>query len=122
MIFPQLGDSEAAATAPEEEKHETAAGPVRQPMEGGLPSDDEEVLLPYGEELKSSESTVLPVHYQALLVQHQASPQAKSTRGQGGGAERFLTAAVQDLDRNHGSSSFPSTDRGPAAMLTTKSL
>ena len=46
MIYPQLGDSEAAATAPEEEKHETAAGPVNQPMEGGLPGDDEEVLLP----------------------------------------------------------------------------
>ena len=85
VICPQLGDSEAAATAPEEEKHETAAaGPVHQPMEGGLPSDDEEVLLPYGKELKSSESTVLPAHHQALLVQHQASPQAKSTKGGGG--------------------------------------
>ena len=41
----------------------SAAGPVHQPMEGGLPSDDEEVLLPYGKELKSSESTVLPVHH-----------------------------------------------------------
>ena len=78
VICSQLGDSEAPATAPEEEKHETAAGPVHQPMEGGLPSDDEEVLLPYGKELKSSESTVLPVHHQALLVQHQASPQAKN--------------------------------------------
>ena len=84
VICPQLGDSEAAATAPEEEKHETAAaGPVHQPTKGGLPSDDEEVLLPYGKELKSSESTVLPAHHQALLVQHQASPQAKSTKGGG---------------------------------------
>ena len=55
-------------------------------MEGGLPSDDEEVLLPYGKELQEtrinseySESTVLPVHHQALLVQHQASPQAKNS-------------------------------------------
>ena len=62
VICPQLGDSEVAVTAPEEEKHETAAGTVHQPMEGGL-SDDEEVLLPYGKELKSSESTVLPVHH-----------------------------------------------------------
>ena len=83
MICSQFGYLEAAATDPEEEKHENAAGPVHQPMEGGLPSDDEEVLLPYGKELKSSESTVLPVHHQALLVQHQASPQAKSARGGG---------------------------------------
>ena len=57
-----------------------------QPMEGGLPSDDEEVLLPYGKELEEarinceySESAVLPVHHQALLVQHQTSPQAKNS-------------------------------------------
>ena len=55
-------------------------------MEGGLPSDDEEVLLPYGKELEEarinceySESAVLPVHHQALLVQHQTSPQAKNS-------------------------------------------
>ena len=54
VICSQLGDSEAPATAPEEEKHETAAGPVHQPMEGGLPSDDEEVLLPYGKELQET--------------------------------------------------------------------
>ena len=63
VICSQLGDSEVAATAPEEEKHESAVGPVHQPMEGGLSSDDEEVLLPYGKELRSSESTVLPVHH-----------------------------------------------------------
>ena len=72
---PSAFDSEAA---PEEEKH--------QPMEGGLPSEDEEVLLPNGKEWEEarinceySESTVLPVHHQALLIQHQASPQAKNS-------------------------------------------
>ena len=39
LVPAQLGNSEAAATAPEEEKH--------QIVEGGLPSDDEEVLLPW---------------------------------------------------------------------------
>ena len=55
-------------------------------MEGGLPSDDEKVLLPYGKDLEEakinceySESAVLLVHHQALLGQHQAIPQAKNS-------------------------------------------
>ena len=47
---------------------------------------EEEELLPYGKEFEEarikceySESAVLPVHHQALLVQHQASPQAKNS-------------------------------------------
>ena len=46
---------------------------------------------------------------------------SKGDAGVGGEAgERFLTAAAHDLDRNHGSS-FSSTDKGPADVLTTKS-
>ena len=63
----------------------SAAGPVHQPMQGGLPSDGEEVLLPWEIIARTrinceyNESTVLPVNHQALLVQHQASPQAKNS-------------------------------------------